>query len=201
MDLAAQSIENLRRARFPVYAVPPSQWNGDVMIRGMWGGRKRPLAITMSYDDDLAVERPHRQIEIVSTGAEGMTKRGPADAFLLFEASYETEIANFVDNISPTPLPEDRNGVTMSGPRRPLPTVPFRDRLFLESVAFDDHPELRLYRVQTPHVEILFMGWNFEDGSLIDFARQARPIQEDEALFEEIEQAEYAAWKKIERRR
>jgi hypothetical protein len=38
-------------------------------------------------------------------------------------------------------------------------------------------------------VEILFMGWNFEDDTLIDFARKARAVQEDEALFKEIEEA------------
>lgn len=152
MDLAKQAMETLRNARFPVYAVPPSQWNGDVMVRGVWGNRKHALSITMSYDDDIGIEKPHRRIEIVSTGAEGMTKRSPADMFLLFEASYETEIANFVNNISRTQLREDEYGVSMAGPRRPLRTVSFRDRLFLESVAFDDHPELRLYRVQTPHV-------------------------------------------------
>ncbi len=201
MDLANQAIETLRRVRFPVYAVPPSQWNGDVMVRGVWADRKHALSITMSYDDDISVEKPHRQIEIVSTGAEGMSKRASAHTFLLFDGSYETEIANFVNNISRKRLSEDRHGVPTSGPRRPLPAVSFKDPLFLDSVCFDDHPELRLCRVQTPHVEILFMGWNFEDDALIEFARKAHPIQEDEVLFKEIEGAEYAAWEKINKRR
>jgi hypothetical protein len=45
------------------------------------------------------------------------------------------------------------------------------------------------------------MGWNFEDEVLIEFARKARPIQDDEALFAEIEAAEYAAWEKIRQRK
>jgi hypothetical protein len=200
MDLARQAIETLRGARFPVYAVAPSQWDGDVMVRGVWGDRKHALSITFSYDDDLTVERPYRQIEVVSTGAEGMSKRPPSHTFLLFHGSYETEIANFVNNIAHTPLPEDRHGVPTPGARRPLPTATFRDELFLEGVAFVDHPELRLYRVQTPQVEILVMGWNWDDESLTEFARKVRPIQGDEALFAEIEAAEFAAWAKIEKR-
>lgn len=201
MDLAKQAVETLKKARFPVLAVPPSLWEGDVMVRGVWGEKKHALAITISYDDDIAMDRPDRQIQIVSTGAEGMSKRSPAHSFLLFDGSYEAEIANFVNNISRTRLPQGPHGTPMPGTRKPLPTVSFRDGLFLERVAFDDHPELRLYRVQTPQVEILVMGWNHDDAPLIDFARKARPIQEDEALFDEMEKAGYAAWDKIEKRR
>lgn len=201
MDLARQAVETLRSVRFPVYAVPPSKFEGDMMVRGTWGDRKHVLAISLSYDDDLAAERPDRQIQIVSTGAEGMTKRAPIDSFLLWDGSYETEIANFVNNISSAPLPEDAHGVSLSGPRQPLPTVEFRDGLFLERVAFTDHSQLRLYRVQMPQVEILVMGWNWDDEPLTGFARQARPILADAALLEDIARAEYAAWEKIHRRK
>lgn len=200
MDLARQAIETLRKARFPVYAVAPSEWDGDVMVRGVWGDRKGALSITISYDDDLTIERPQRQIQVVSTGAEGMAKRAPSHTFLLFHGSYETEIVNFVNNIAHTPLAEDRHGVPMPGARRPLPTSTLGDELFLERVAFVDHPELRLYRVQVPQVEILVMGWNWDDEPLMEFARKVRPIQEDEGLFAEMEAAEFAAWAKLEQR-
>lgn len=201
MDFAKEAMETLRNARFPVYAVPPSQFDGDVMLRGTWGDRKHALAITMSYDDDLSVERPARQIEITSTGPEGMSKRAPAHSMLLFEGSYETELANFVNNISPRHLPEDEHGVCQAGRRYPLPIAELGNGRFLERVAFDEHPELRLYRSQTPEVEVLFLGWGFDDDTLIDVTKKARAIQEDEGLFKEIEAAEFQAWEKINARK
>lgn len=190
MDLAKQAIQALRNARFPVYVVPPSEWHGDIMLRGVWGDKKHALSITISYDDDLAIERSERQIEVVSTGPEGMTQRAPAHAFLLHEGSYEVEIANFVNNIAQRPLPEDRYGTTLPGDRRPLPTVPFRDGLFLERMAFERHPELLLYRTQIPQVEVLVKAWNWDEESITEFARKARPIQDDEELFQQIEDAD-----------
>ena len=200
MDLAKQAIETLKNARFPVYAVPPSQWDGDVMVRGVWGNRKHPLSITISYDDDLSVETPQRQIEIVSTGAEGMTKRSPAHSFFLHEVSYETELANFGENIVRGRLRRGAHGTLLAGPRRPVAPVRFGEDLWIERAAFEEHTELRLYRVQTPRVEILVLGWGWDDEALVDFARQSRPIHDDDSLFREIEQAEYAAWNKIEKR-
>ncbi|MDP9069275.1 MAG: hypothetical protein M3N53_13150 [Actinomycetota bacterium] len=200
MDLARQAIETLRNARFPVYAVPPSDWTGDVMVRGVWGDRKHALAITMSYDDDLAVETPDRQIEIISTGAEGMTKRSPPHTFLLHEASYETELANFVENIGRGRLRQGPHGMLQAGQRRPLEAVAFDKGLWVERASFDEHRELRIFRVQTPRAEVLVLGWNWDDDALVTFTQRARPIQHDQALCAQIEAAEYAAWKKIEGR-
>lgn len=200
VDPAKEAMETLRSASFPVWAVPPSEWDGDVMVRGVWGEPKHPLSITLSYDDDISVERPRRQIQIVSTGGEGMTRRHPAHAFLLFEGSYDSEIVNFVNNIYPARLPQDDNGTPSSGPRRPLPPLPFSNGSFLEGVAFENHPEFLLYRVQIPIVELLFMAWNFEEEFVVDLARKAQPVRQDAALLQEIEQAGSAAWKKINER-
>lgn len=170
------------------------------MVRGVSGDKTGPLSISISYDDDIAVQRPHRQIQILSTGIQGMKQRSPAESFLLFEQSYEMEIANFVSNVAVTRLPQDENGTPLPGTRRPLMTVDFRDGLFLERVVFVEHPELLLYRVQTLRVEILVMGWNWDEDFLTEFARKARRIQEDGSLFEEMKRAEEATWKKINSR-
>jgi hypothetical protein len=127
------------------------------MVRGVWGNRKHALAITMSYDDDLAVEEPERQIEIISTGAEGMTKRSPAHTFLLHEASYEDEPANFVENIVRGRLRRGPHGVLEAGPRKPLQAVPFSD-LWIERVSFEEHGELRMYRSSRPASR--FSSWD-----------------------------------------
>jgi hypothetical protein len=200
MDLAKDAIETLKAARFPVFAVPPSRWDGDVMVRGVWGGSKHPLGVTISYDDDLSVEKPERQIEIISTGAEGMTKRHPAHTFLFHEASYETELANFVENIVRDRLRRAEHGIMSAGARRPLPAVSHGEGLWIERAAFEEHPKLRMYRVQTPPVEILVLGWDWDDEALVEFTRLARPLQEDASLFAEFEGAEYAAWEKINKR-
>lgn len=33
MDLAKEAMDTLRNASFPVYALPPSRWPGDVHVR------------------------------------------------------------------------------------------------------------------------------------------------------------------------
>jgi hypothetical protein len=200
MDLAKEAIETLKAARFPIFAVPPSRWNGDVMVRGVRGGTNHPLSIKISYDDDLAVERPERQIAIISTGAEGMIKRHPAEAFLLHEASYNTELANFVENIVRDRLRRSEHGSPLAGARKPLAAVAHSEGTWIERTAFEEHPELRLYRIQTPRVEVLVLGWNWDDEALRESTRLCRPIQEDASLFAEIERAEYAAWEKINTR-
>jgi hypothetical protein len=217
VDLAREAIETLRAADFPVYAVPPSRWHGDVMLGGVSGGRKHPRSIHMRYDDDLGTDRPERRIEVTSTGAEGLSRRAPFESFLLSEHSYSTEIVNFVNNIRVEPLPErpiagserfnaeevDGKKVPRkvcrpsAGPRRLIDAVPFIEGSQMERVAFDELPELRLYRAQIPQVEVLILGWGWDDDSLEQFASSARPINEDATVFAEIERAEFAAWDKI----
>lgn len=221
MDLAREAIETLRNALFPVYALPPSEWPGDVMLGGVSGNGKHPIAISLRYDDDVCVERPHRRIVITSTGAEGLSHRAPHESFLLWEHSYSAELMNFVYNITDERFPErpvpgsERFNAEMvdgkrvprtvylesAGPRRLIDAVPFTDGYQMERVAFQERPELRLYRVQMPEVEILVRAWNWDDEFLRGFMSSVRPINEDEELFAEIERAEYAAWQKIRQRK
>lgn len=211
-------MASLKDATFPVYAVPPSQWPGDVMVGGVWG---QSLAVTLRYDEDLRVEHPGRRIEITSTGIEGVTHRAPQDRFLLWEHSYSSPIINFVYNITTERFPErpirgsERYNADMvdgklvprvvhlpsAGGRRLIDARPFANGYQMERVAFDEYPLLRLYRVQMPEVEVLALAWAFDDDSLSEFVSEARPITGDETLFLEIERAEYAAWAKIRHRK
>lgn len=219
MDLAREAIETLRNAVFPVFAVPPSEWPGDVMLGGVWGDAEHPLSIHMRYDDDLLVEHPPRRIEITSTGPEGLSHRAPHETFLLWEHSYGA-IINFVHNIRTEPLPErpipgsERFNAEMvdgklvprvvhlpsAGPRRLIDVVPFVDGYQMERVAFDEMPLLRLYRAQMLDAEVLILAWGWDDQALSSFASSVRPINDNE-LFADIERAEYAAWKKIRERK
>ena len=221
VDFAKEAIETLRNAAFPVYAVPPSEWPGDVMVGGVWGSTEHPLDIVLRYEDDLMVERPERRIEVTSTGIEGLGHRSPQDRFLLGEHSYLSNLMNFVYNISTERFPKrpvpgsERYNATMvdgkmvprtvhlesAGPRRLIDAVPFTDGYQMERVAFEDRPELRLYRVQMPEVEVLMLAWGWDDDSLREFMSSARPIKDDGKLFGEIERAEYAAWEKIRQRK
>lgn len=221
MDLAKEAVETLRNAAFPVYAVPPSEWPGDVMVGGAWGSSKHPLDIDLRYDDDLMVERPERRIEVTSTGIEGLGLRAPQDRFLLWEHSYSSNLKNFVYNITTERFPErpipgsERFNAEMvdgkmlprtvhlasAGPRRLTDAVPFTDGYQMERVSFEERPELRLYRVQMPELEVLMLAWGWDDEFLREFMSSARPIKDDQKLFREIEQAEYAAWQKIRQRK
>lgn len=175
----------------------------------------------MRYDDDLTVEKPVRRIEVTSTGIEGLGRRAPQDRFLLWEHSYRSNLINFVYNISserfpqrPIPGSERFNAdkvdgkmvprivhLESAGRRRLIDATPFTDGYQMERVAVEERPELRLYRVQMPELEILMLAWGWDDEFLRDFVSSARPIKDDEKLFGEIEQAEYAAWKKIHQRK
>lgn len=221
MDLAKEAIETLRNAAFPVYAVPPSDWPGDVTVGRVWGSSKHPLDIDIRYDDDLIVERPKRRIEVTSTGIEGLGHRAPQDRFLLWEHSYSSNLINFVYNISAERFPErpipgsERFNADMvdgkmvprtvhlesAGPRRLIDAVAFTDGYQMERLAFEERPELRLYRVQMPEVEVLMLAWGWDDEFLTEFISSARPIRDDDALFAEIERAEYTAWEKIRQRK
>jgi hypothetical protein len=178
MDLAKEALQTLRNAAFPVYAVPPSRWSGDVMVGGEWGTSKHPLAIQMRYDDDVLFERHQRRIEITSTGPEGLSHKAPHEMFLLWEHSYSSAIINFVHNVSDDRLPQraipgsDRFNAEMVGGRRVPKTVhlpsagkrhlidaiPFLDGYQMERVAFDEWSELRLYRAQMLDAEILMLA-------------------------------------------
>jgi hypothetical protein len=220
VDLAKEAIETLRNAAFQVFAVPPSLWPGDVMVGGVSGDKRHPLSIHMRYDDDLLIEHSSRRIQITSTGPEGLSKRAPFESFLLWEHSYCAEILNFVHNISTERLPErpipgsERFNAEIvegkvprtvqlpsAGPRRLIDAVPVADGYQMERVAFEERPELRLYRTQTPRVEILVLGWGWDDEPLREFMSSARSIRNDENLFAEIERAEFAAWEKIRQRK
>jgi hypothetical protein len=217
VDLAKDALETLRNAAFPVYAVPPSQWPGDVMVGGVSGDTKGPLSINLRYDDDVRVERPKRRIVIISTGAEGLGERAPFDSYLLWEHSYRSELMNFVYNITSERFPgrpilgSERFNATMvdgkivprtvylesAGPRRLLDAVAFADGYQMERVAFEEWPELRLYRVQMPEVEVLGLAWGWDDNALKHFMSGARSLRDDEDLVEEVECAEYSAWDRI----
>ncbi|HWC14876.1 MAG TPA: hypothetical protein VG929_09800 [Actinomycetota bacterium] len=221
MDLAKESLGAIRNAGFPVYAVPPSEWQGDVMVGGVWGDSKHPLAVGVRYDDDLLRHRPARRIEITSTGIEGLGHRSPQHRALLWEHSYSPNIQNFVYNISdkrfaeqPIPGTERYNAdmidgrlvprvvsLPSAGPRRLIDAVPFTNGYQMERVAFAEYSQLRLYRVQMVEVEILMLGWAWDDEPLTAFMRTARSVRDDNTLFAEIERAEYAAWEKIRQRK
>jgi hypothetical protein len=175
----------------------------------------------MRYDDDLLIERPSRRIQIMSTGPEGLSTRAPFESFLLWEHSYCTEILNFANNISSERLPEKpipgserfnaeiMNGkkvpntvhLPSAGARRLIDAVSFMNGYQMERVAFQDRPELRLYRIQMPQVEILLLAWGWDDESLREFISSARSLRKDEGLFAAIERAEYAAWDRIGERK
>jgi hypothetical protein len=218
MDFARKAIETLRGARFPVYVVPPSKWHGDVMVGGTWGSSKHPLSIGLRYDDDLVIERPARRIEIWSTGTEGLGHQSPSDRFLLWEHSYTTNLANFVNNIPserlterPIPGSERYNReidgtprtvhLPSAGPRQLIDAQSFDGGYQIERVAFDEYPKLRMYRVQMPEVEVLMLAWGWDDDALREFMASARSLREDDALFAEMERAEHAAWEKIRERK
>lgn len=220
MDLAAEGLETLRNCRFPVYAVPPSRWDGDVMVGGATGNGV-PVAIDIRYDEDLLIDKPSRRISIASRGLLEPIERSPAESFLLWEHSYRTNVVNFVENIERGRLAErpvigsERFNADMidgklvpkivhlpsAGPRRLADAIPFRDGFHIERVAFEHVPELGLYRIQMPDVEVLLLAWRFEDAFLAEFISSVDPVMETKGLYEEIEGAQYAAWEKIKQRK
>ncbi len=190
------------------------------MVGGAWGSSGHPLFVSIRYDDDLSLETPSRRIEVTSTGIEGLGHRTPQDHFLLWEHSYSTNLVNFVDNISLERLPErpisgsERFNAELiagrrvprtvylpsAGPRRLVDTVPFAADYPMERVAFEERPDLRLYRVQMPEVEILMLAWGWDDPPLKEFMSSARAINDD-GLFGDFARAEYTAWNKIRQRK
>lgn len=219
MDMAQEAVETLRNAAFPIYAVPPSQWRGDVMVRGAWGTTRHPLAVRISYDDDVTASSPQQRIMIVSTGAEGFRNRPLSDWDLSFEHSYQHEIIGFVHALAPLderPIEgSDRFNATLvdgqlvpktiyvpsAGPRRMLDSFCRSDGKIVERVAFDNYPEFRCARIRTAEVEILVESWGHDDDTLTSFVDSARSIDDDESLFREMEIAEHASWERIRQRK
>jgi hypothetical protein len=217
--MAAAGIERMKNAAFPFYAVRPSQWTGDVMIGGGWGPDGHPLSIWLRYQDDLMVEWPSRLFEIVSTGSEGLGHRAPMDVDLGGEFSYPNEIRNFVNwftKLQDRPVPgSERFNADMvdgklvpktvylpsTGPRRLLPTRPFGDGGEIEPVVFDEHSQLRCYRVRLPEVEVIAMGWGYDDHYLSSLIAAMRPVDHDAETLDELERAQRASWEKIRARK
>lgn len=172
MDLAKEAMDTLRNAPFPVYALPPSRWPGDVMLGGVWG---ESLSIRLRYDEDLRIEQPGRRIQIETTGPQGLGLRLPHDVDLVSGFSYGNQIINFTSPFTeleerPVPGSERFNAdlidgkmvpkvihLPSSGPRRLLEPRPFRDEAQIEPVEFEEHPELRLYRIRLPEVEVVVL--------------------------------------------
>lgn len=208
MDFAAEAVATLKNAAFPVYAVPPSQWPGDVMVGGSWGSSTKPLDIDLRYDDDLMVERPTRRIEVTSTGIVGLSHRSPQDRFLLWEHSYSYSRSNrsrepkkYNATMVEGQLVPRVVHLPSAGPRTLLGAHPFGDGFQMERIAFDEYPDLRLLRAQMVEAEVLLLAWGHDDDYLVEFMSKARPINADARLFAEIERAEFAAWDKINRRK
>lgn len=190
------------------------------MVGGATGETRHPIAIHIRYDDDLLVENPTRQISISSRPLQGPDQRMPAESILLWEHSYSTNIINFVENIERGRLPRrpvigsERFNADMvdgklipkqvrlpsAGPRRLIDAIPFRDGFHIERVAFDEVPELRLYRIQMPDVEVVVLAWRLEDDYLGEFISSAEPAMQTEGLYEQMERAQFQAWEKIGRR-
>ena len=215
MDLADQAIETLRKAPFPVYAITPSDWPGDVMLGGVWG---KSLAISLRYDEDLRNEQPGRRIEIETTGPEGLTLRPSHETDLASEFSYANQIINFTHpftRLDERPVPGSErfnadliNGkmapkvihLPSAGPRRLFEPQPFRDESLVEPVEFEEHAELRLYRIRLTEVEIIVLSWGYEDAHLAELISELRPLGKEGALFEAMEKAERRAWDRINQR-
>jgi hypothetical protein len=213
VDIEAEAVQSLRAAAFPLYAVPPGAWDGDVYFSGSWGTTKHPLNIRLLYVGDAGAERCERGIEIICTGGEGIESRGPTD--LDDEHSYSNEVVNFVHRFAGrlpdrrVPGAERHTGpgqvvrVPSAGPRhrlRPRKIV-LDGGTELERVSFSHHPELRVYRALRPGVEILILGWGFGDQDLESFANQLVPVVEDGDAFADLERGEHAAWEKIRERK
>lgn len=200
MNFAQEAIKALHNTAFPVYAVPPSEWHGDVMVGGLSGNKIRPLSIRLRYDDDLLAEHPSRRIEIGSIRTRD-PRESPAEGSPHEEHAYVIEIANFANNISPVKLADDVNGMPRTGTRRLMDAIPSIQGYQMDRVTFDEYSELRLYRIQMPEVEILTLAWGWDDESLTEFMSLARPISADDNLLGEIERAEQSAWEKIRQRK
>lgn len=215
MDIAEDAIETLRNAPFPVYAVPPSKWPGDVMLGGVWG---RSLSISIRYDEDLKVERPGRRLEIETTGPEGLARRPAHDTDLVSEFSYRNQITNFTHPFRklaerPVPGSERFNAdivdgrmvpkvihLASAGRRRLLKPRPWGDEAQVHPVEFEEHPELLLYRIQPSEVEVLVLSWDYEDAYVSELISELQPIGKEGPLFGEIARAEHRAWERIRER-
>lgn len=219
MNFAHEAVETLRNAAFPVYAIPPSEWPGSVMVGGVWGSSKHSLSITLRYSEDVIKERPSKEIEIVSTGPEGLEHRSPQDRELEWEHSYRSEIVNFTHPFTEL---EDRavagserfnadmvDGklvprtvyLPSAGPRRLAEPRPFRNGHEIEPVTFEQYPELRCYRISTAEVDVFAMSWGYEDRFVTELLEKLRPLNDDPELFAEMERAEYSAWQRIRQRK
>lgn len=219
MSVADEAVETLRNAAFPVWAIPPSQWPGNVLVGGVWGSSAHPLSITLRYGDDFVEERPSRQMEIVSTGTEGLEHRSPRDRELAWEFSYANQIINFTHTFTeleerPVPGSERFNAdlvdgkmipkvvrLESAGPRRLDEPLPFSEGHMVEPVTFEHHPALRCYRIRMPGVEVFIMSWSYEDAFVSESVLKLRPITDDPELFAEVERAAHAAWERIRQRK
>lgn len=215
MNPAEEAIETLRNAVFPIYAIPPASWLGDVMLGGVWG---KSLAMSLRYDEDLRIEEPRRRIEIETTGPEGVALRPPYDVDLASEFSYGNQLINFTHPFTrlperPVPGSERFNAdlidgkmvpkvvhLRSAGPRHLLEPRPFREQGQVETVEFEEHLELKLYRIRLPEVEVIVLSWGYEDGYVSGLIHELRPIGKEGSMFPEIARAEYRAWERIKQR-
>ena len=219
MNLAGEAIETLRNAAFPVYTIPPSRWQGDVMVGGVWGSSKHPLAITLRYGEGVPQERRSRSLAVVSTGAEGLAHRSPRDRDLRWEHSHRTEIVNFTHGFTdleerPVAGSERFNAdmvegklvpkvvyLPSAGPRHLAEPLPFSQDDVIEPVTFEKHPEFACYRMSLSEVEVFAMSWGYEDASVAQLLTTLRPINDDAGLFAEMQAAENEACERIRERK
>lgn len=212
MDISKEGMNRLLNADFPVYAVPPQEWDGDVSISGGYGTSRQPGSVRLQYDLDVIEERPSHRIEIESIGPAIPEDLYAAD--LVNQLAYHTAIQNFVHPFEPLeerPVKgSEKFNAEMVDGRIVLRTVhlplagargslePHGD---FDRVAFDEYPELRLYRSRRGEVSIVMLSWGFDDDFLGAFVETLRSIENDRALFDALARRHVASWERIRQRR
>jgi hypothetical protein len=83
------------------------------------------------------------------------------------------------------------------GPRRETGsiTIDLGTRVVVERMAFDDHPEGRLYLLAASPVEVAVLGWGVGDEELQSFTSRIRRL--DDSLLEQFKRAQAVACERI----
>jgi hypothetical protein len=173
----------LHVAGFPIFVVPPEQWEGYAMLGGTGStGQHEVRQIRFVYLD--TIPHPGRALAVHC--------RHPDEPQSVRRVAREEDIGVWLAGTSVDQDEMDLLGRVLPraqvdrlilrpavdlGPRRYIGRVDLHGGWSAERWEYQDYPQLRLVRIRLPEVEVTLLGWTISEERLLSFASRLERLE------------------------
>ena len=201
----------IEKTNFSVYAIPPSEWSGDVLVASAAGPAESPTSIKVLYIDDVLLNPSLTGFQVTTFGPNEAGRQLLAD--LGDERSYRNELVNFMSRFASVPeraivgarhhdssLKLQPVSLPSAGMRHPIPSTrpQISSAIPTEWVSFPEHPLLIMGRGFAESEMILLLSWNVNISDLHYLTERISPVRAGTQLFSQIEAKEEVSRRKID---